>query len=57
MNGSGVVVIGGVLSRRFRVWQHRPSEGEDTITFNFICFACFHRRTSLLGVDLDVDDV
>ena len=37
-NESGGIVIGRVLSRRFRAWQHRPSEGEDTITFNFSCF-------------------
>ena len=29
---------------------------EDTIPFNFSCFARFYRRTSLLGVDLAVDD-
>ena len=29
---------------------------EDTIPFNFSCFARFCCRTSLLGVDLVVDD-
>ena len=34
--------------------QHCPRVDEDTISFNFGCFALL-RRTSLSGVDLAVD--
>ena len=56
-NGSGVIVTGGVFSKDFVLGNTVLVRAKIQLLLISAVFASFHRRTSLLGVDFDVDNV
>ena len=56
-NSSGVIVIGGVLSKDLEFGNTVLVRAKIQLLLISVVFASFHRRTSLLGVDFDVEDV